>query len=112
MYGHAFEHFIIQQIVALNEYTQSDYRLSYLRTKDDAEVDLILDRPGQKPLFIEIKSADTVALGDVKNLIELARDGGAEAMVLCQTSRPYNLESAQVLHWATGLNAIFNVATG
>jgi hypothetical protein len=22
---------------------------------------------------------------------------------------PYNLESAQVLHWATGLNAIFNV---
>jgi len=42
-------------------------------------------------------------------LIELARDGDAEAMVLCQTSMPYNLESAQVLHWATGLNAIFNV---
>ena len=109
MYGHAFEHFIIQQVVALNEYTQSDYRLSYLRTKDDAEVDLILDRPGRKPLFIEIKSAETVAIGDVKHLIELARDGEAEAMVLCQTSRTYHLDSAQVLHWATGLNAIFNV---
>jgi predicted AAA+ superfamily ATPase len=111
MYGHAFEHFILQQVVALNEYTQSDYRLSYLRTKDDAEVDLILDRPGQKPLFIEIKSAETVGPGDVKNLLELARDGDAEAMVLCLTTRSYNLDSAQVVHWKTGLNAIFQLGS-
>ena len=108
-YGHAFEHFIIQQAVALNEYSQSDFRLSYLRTKDDAEVDLILDRAGQRPLFVEIKSAETVTSGDVKNLIDMARDGEADAMVLCRTPRPYQLGTAEVLPWQTGLKQIFGL---
>ena len=34
-YGRAFEHFLIQQIWALNSYTNKNFRLSFLRTKDD-----------------------------------------------------------------------------
>jgi hypothetical protein len=63
----------------------------------------------QVGIFLEIMSAETVSIADVKNLIELARDSEAEAMVLCQTSRSYQLDSAQVLPWAAGLNAIFGV---
>lgn len=33
-----------------------EYRFSYLKTKDDIEIDLIVDRPGEKTVYIEIKS--------------------------------------------------------
>ena len=55
-FGRAFEHFFIQQVKALNDYLEKDFQLSYLRTKDDNEVDLVISRPGKNPLFIEIKS--------------------------------------------------------
>lgn len=35
---------------------EKDWTLSYLRTKDDMEVDLIIDRPGLPRAFIEFKS--------------------------------------------------------
>ena len=76
VYGRCFEHFIIQQIFALNDYLEKDFSLSYLRTKDDAEVDLILTRPGQIPLFIEIKSTDrpeNLSLKSFEDLVSSAR---------------------------------------
>ena len=33
----------------------------YLRTKDDVEIDLVVERPGLPKLFIEIKSTDDVS---------------------------------------------------
>ena len=50
-YGRCFEHFIIQQILALNDYHGSGWKLSYLRTKDDNEVDLVIERPEKKLLL-------------------------------------------------------------
>src|SRR3989338_395106 len=41
-YGKAFEHMVICEIFRMNSYLEKDYRLSYLRTKDGAEVDLFL----------------------------------------------------------------------
>jgi len=54
-YGQAFEHFVICEAVRLNEYGRKDYRFSYLETKDHAEVDLIVERPGKPNAMIEIK---------------------------------------------------------
>ena len=67
-FGNAFEHFLILEIARLNDYYQNDYSLSYLRTKDDAEVDLILERPGAPLLLIEIKSTARVTERDVAAL--------------------------------------------
>jgi hypothetical protein len=52
-YGEAFEHFIINQCIQLASYFHRNYRFSYLATKDDAEIDLVVERPGQKILFID-----------------------------------------------------------
>lgn len=64
-YGHAFEHFLILEIKRLAAYRQPDWTMSYLRTKDDAEIDLIIERPGTKRVAIEIKS--TQRLDDLNN---------------------------------------------
>src|SRR5690606_30135459 len=57
-YGELFEQFVILEIKRLIDYHKPDWRLSYLRTKDGAEIDLIIERPGLKRVAIEIKSTE------------------------------------------------------
>lgn len=56
-YGHAFEHFIIQEIKAYLSYTHSDLAMSYWHTYNHKEIDLVL---GDAQIGIEIKSADAI----------------------------------------------------
>ena len=44
-YGNIFEHKIITECFFLNEYMRTDFRFSYLRSKDQSELDLIVERP-------------------------------------------------------------------
>lgn len=74
IYGEAFVHFIILECMKLASYYSLDYRFSYLCTKDDAEIDLIIDRPGQPYLFIEIKSGREITSQSLKSFGQLARD--------------------------------------
>ena len=59
------EHFIIIEMIRLSHYRKNDWQFFYLRTKDNAEIDLIVDRPGLSPLMIEIKSARSISERDV-----------------------------------------------
>ena len=54
-FGHAFEHFIIQEIIAYMGYNHIDERLTYWRTSGGYEVDTII---GEGRLAIEIKATD------------------------------------------------------
>jgi predicted AAA+ superfamily ATPase len=56
-FGHAFEHFIIQELVAYLNYTESTQRLSYWRTYSGQEVDAVL---GDAKVAIEIKSSEEI----------------------------------------------------
>ncbi len=72
-FGKAFEHFIITQAFFLNQYKKLDYRFFYLKTKDGAEIDLIIDRPGRPLALVEIKSATKVDDSDASTLIEFKK---------------------------------------
>lgn len=56
-FGHAFEHFIIQEIVAYLGYHRKLEKLSYWHTYSDYEVDVVL---GDAEVGIEIKSVEEV----------------------------------------------------
>ena len=56
-YGHAFEHWVIQEIIAYIGYTHNENRLSYWRTYTGIEVDAVI---GDARLAIEIKSVAEV----------------------------------------------------
>lgn len=62
-FGNAFEHWVILECFRLNEYYQLDFQFFYLATKDGAEIDLIIQRPGKPELLVEIKST-TKAMGE------------------------------------------------
>ncbi len=110
-YGNAFEHFVILEFIRLNSYTEMDYKLSYLRTKDDKEIDLILERPGGPDILIEIKSYSSVETSDAKDLSIFvdAWDRPAEAMILSQDNRLLNILGVTCLPWREALRQIFKL---
>lgn len=63
-FGEAFEHWIIIELYKEANYQRKDWKFSYLRTKDDVEIDLIIERPGDVPILIEIKSKKKVSASD------------------------------------------------
>lgn len=64
-YGHAFEHFVIQELYAWLHYTHSDETLSYWRTYTGLEVDAVI---GDAKVAIEIKSVEDVMIKHLKGL--------------------------------------------
>lgn len=107
-YGEAFEHFVIIQCKNLASYYHLDYKFSYLRTKDDAEIDLVVERPGQKILFIEIKSSSNIQSQHLSNLKQLARDfGECEKVCFSQDIYVKKLDDVMVYPWAEGIKHYF-----
>lgn len=64
-FGHAFEHFIMQELIAYAGYTNSNSALSYWRTASGYEVDVIV---GDAKVAIEIKSCSEVQSRHLRGL--------------------------------------------
>ena len=107
-FGNAFEHWLILEVIRLNDYLERDYTLSYLRTKDDLEIDLIIQRPGLPEILVEIKSTERVDLDDLRHLRAVAPDfPEAEKIVLCREPMARKVDDILILPWQEGLQAIF-----
>ncbi len=70
-YGHAFEHFIMQELMAYIGYTRNENKLSYWRTKDAVEIDAVI---GDAKIAIEIKSVEDVQNKHLKGLRTFATE--------------------------------------
>lgn len=107
-FGEAFEHLVILECIKLASYFKSEYRFSYLRTKDDVEVDLVVERPGKPILFIEIKSSTQVKKESISTFINLVKDFG-KCEAICFSNDPYEkiIEEIKVLHWKKGVKKYF-----
>ncbi len=108
-YGRAFEHWVILEAHRQNEYRRLDYQFSYVRTQAGAEIDLIIDRPGETTLLIEIKSSDRVTERDTGTLELFLKDwktrgsSRAEAMIWSQDSHEKRIGKVLALPWQKGL---------
>ena len=60
--------------MALHDYMRKDYAFAYLKTKDGAEVDLIVERPGMPLALIEIKSTNRIDTGELNTLKNFVKD--------------------------------------
>src|SRR3989338_353426 len=108
-YGKAFEHLVVLETVRLNDYLEKNFKLSYLRTKNGLEIDLILEK-GSKTFIVEIKSSDKIISDDLNSLEILAKDfPEAKKYVLCLEKKARLIDGIKILHWQTGLCEIFNI---
>lgn len=106
-YGEAFEHWVMLELYKRNQYSEKHFRMSYLCTKDDLEIDLILTKPGLRPIVIEIKSSQSVDEIKVRKLEKLAKDlMNPEIYFLSRDPAPQLIGSVKCLPWEQGLDKI------
>lgn len=83
-YGHAFEHLVMQEIVAYLGYSDSEEKLAYWHTYDNLEVDAVI---GDARVAIEIKSTDSVQASHKKGLAEFAKEHPNVRQILVSRDR-------------------------
>lgn len=107
-YGAAFEHWIIIEFIKRSSYARLDWSFSYICTKDNVEIDLIIDRPGEQRVLIEIKSKTRVTKEDAKSLEGLGNDIDQEALklLLSNDRLQQTFGSTKAMHWQEGINLL------
>lgn len=83
-FGHAFEHLVMQEIIAWLGYFGRKEKLSYWRTYTGIEVDAVI---GDARIAIEIKSANEVKPKHRKGLQEFAKDYPGARLILVSLDR-------------------------
>lgn len=107
-YGKAFEHFVLCECQRLNSYLRKDFKFSFLKTKSDLEINLIIDRPGESTVVVEIKSTDAVTDDDTSVIKQFVGDfPGAEFRIWSNDKRPKVFGAIRAVHWMDGLAAVF-----
>lgn len=110
-FGDLFESFVITQIRTTLDYSLTQYQLSYLRTKDGAEIDLIIERAGRPRILVEIKSATNIRPEDLSTLHKFASSiKGSVAFCLYNGDLELQVGSVMCLPWKRGIGAIMAVS--
>jgi uncharacterized protein len=78
-FGHAFEHFIYQELHAHSKYSEKDYLISYWRTTSQFEVDFIL---GDHEVAIEVKGTDNVQPRHLKGLKSFSEEYSVKKLIV------------------------------
>lgn len=106
-FGEAFEHLVIVEAMRLMSYFCPEYKASYLKTKDDAEIDLVIERPTKPLLCIEIKSNSNVLEEDVSRFQKITKDLDCEAICLSNDKIAKIYGKVKVMPWQQGLREIY-----
>jgi uncharacterized protein len=105
--GNRFEHFLFLELYRLQAYRELDWRFSYLRTKDDAEIDLIIERPQDSTLLIEIKATDIVTERHTASLNKFYPEfKNAQAFLLSNDPSAKQYGAVQCRHWREWLKEL------
>ena len=99
VYGHALEHFVIQELRAYLSYCHPDRSLSYWHTLDNKyEVDAVI---GQAEVGIEVKSSKSITSNDTKGLKAFSEEyPEAKLFLLAMEEHPRKLNNIEV--WPVG----------
>jgi len=105
-FGHAFEHFIIQEIVAYLGYHTCENKLSYWHTYTDYEVDAVL---GDAEVAIEIKSCDEVKSRHLAGLKAFKEEHeNARLIIVSLDAAPRIFNGIEVMPATYFLNQLWN----
>ncbi len=108
-FGKLFESMVISEIFKLNSYYEKNYRLSYLKTKDGVEIDLVVEASAKKIFFVEIKSGAVNDLSSFHTKVKLLRDNRIQSklIVLSQNVKGLANQDVEVFPWQDGIKKIF-----
>lgn len=105
-FGHAFEHFIIQEIIAYIGYSESQHSLSYWRTTSGYEVDAVI---GNANIAIEIKSTEEVHSHHTRGLKAFSEEFPNSRLIIVSMDKyPRRMNEIDVLPAQNFLKMLWN----
>lgn len=106
-YGQLFENFIINEIYRLLNYSEKQFKLSFLRVSDNQEIDLIIEKGRNEIILCEIKSTDKTDQRHAHNLITLGKDFPNPKMLLISRDKTKKkFGNVTGMHWRDAINKI------
>jgi len=106
-YGNLFEHFIVSELKRSAAYKARDFQFSFLRTANDQELDLVIDRPGHPRAVVEIKSTLNIRENDVAVTNRLGTDiSGAKLYCLSRDPVRKQFGAVDAVYWSEGIKEI------
>jgi predicted AAA+ superfamily ATPase len=105
IFGRAFEHFIILEVLAHSHYSELNYPLEYWRTTSQFEVDLIL---GKGEVAIEIKSTSFAKDRHLKGLRAFKEEHNSKCILVSQDTKPRKTsDGILILPWNDFLDRLW-----
>ncbi len=104
LYGKSFEHFLIQEVRAYQSYFRRRWELTYWRTAQGDEVDLIVD----DCMAIEIKATQKVGAKDLRGLLKIRDEANWTSLILVSHDPLDQIsEGISCLNWKTFLERLW-----
>ena len=105
-FGHAFEHLIMQEIIAYIGYFKPQLSLSYWRTSSGYEVDAII---GNAQIAIEIKSSEEVQSNHTKGLKAFSEEfPDARLVIVSMDKYPRRMSNVEIYPALQFLSMLWN----
>jgi predicted AAA+ superfamily ATPase len=105
-FGKAFEHFILQELIAYSHYSGKNFPVSYWRTASQLEVDFIL---GEHEAAVEVKSTKNVATNHLTGLKAFREEYKTKhSMVVSMDPKPRLVNNILILPWEEFLRRLWD----
>lgn len=108
-FGDAFEHYLILEILRVNDYLNKDWDLSFFRTESGTEVDMIIQNPKGEMIAIEIKSSPNLTSKHFRGLKSFGEEF-KKAKLYCVSTVPRQIKfgGVLVLPWQAFLDQLYD----
>ena len=104
-FGHAFEHFIYQELYAHSHYSGLEYPISYWRTASQLEIDFVL---GNHEIALEVKASDRVSDKHLRGLKAFMEEYKVKhSIVVCTEPLPRIHNNIHILPWQVFLERLW-----
>jgi predicted AAA+ superfamily ATPase len=104
-FGHAFEHFMLMEMVAYRSYKGKDFVINFWRTKSGLEVDFVL---GGGEVAIEIKGAARIDRRDMNALEAFGQASSPKrSIIVCNEKERRVYGKIEILPWEIFLHELW-----
>ena len=108
IFGKAFEHFILMELVAHRSYKNLHYKINFWRTKSGLEVDFVL---AQGQIAVEVKGTSRLQPRDLKSLKAFVDEYSPQkAIIVCNEKHERIHGSIHIMPYTTFLKHLWDGA--
>jgi len=97
LFGKAFEHFVLMELVAHSSYNELHYEINFWRTKSGLEIDFVL---AKGEVAIEVKGSSRVEQRDLRPMMAFAEEyAPKKALLVCNEREERVQGRIRIIPW-------------